>query len=237
MVRENHKDTKTQRNDPAIALFAKAPVLGQVKTRLAVDIGDSAALDLYIAFLKDSMARLCNLELKQLGRYLYLTSPWNRDITPEMEVKYQTSGDLGERMKTALKEIFSAGHSSGVVMGTDSPSLPSAYIVGAIEALRDTDCVIGPTEDGGYYLIGFRREAEERMKTLFSKMKWSTETVFSETKARAVAAGLSVVCLPRWYDVDTVAELAQLKQEILRCGIEKSECPNTAAILLGAAYI
>src|SRR5438552_13899872 len=115
----------------AIGLFARSPALGQVKTRLAAAIGDRAALDLYLSFVADCIVRIGKLDLQPLDRYLYLTSSWKTEISPlpdealKMTIRYQAEGDLGERMKAALLEIFTAGHWSGIITGTDSPSLPS----------------------------------------------------------------------------------------------------------------
>src|SRR5262249_22529265 len=152
------------------------------------------------------------------------------------EIKYQSDGDLGLRMMSAMEEIFQLGHSSAMIVGADSPNLPRSFLIEALDKLNEVDCVIGPTEDGGYYLMGARREALPKMRPLFFDMIWSTDKVFAETMKRAEAGRLSVYCLPEWYDIDTKADLERLKREVEEATAMQSECPRTAALLTAGLY-
>lgn len=222
-----------KREQAAIALFARAPVLGQVKTRLAQAIGARGALALYLAFVDDCVARLARV--RNIDRYLYLTSTWDEKVTPlpesaAMAIRYQSAGDLGARMQSAITELIADGYGRVLIVGTDSPDLPAGLIDDALAALVNSQCVIGPADDGGYYLIGVARACAPRLPILFENIAWSTEAVCSETLARARAAGISVACLPRWYDIDTVADLERLKRSLAQ---GRAECPRTRAVLKG----
>jgi uncharacterized protein len=204
----------------ALLLFARTPALGAVKTRLAADIGAPMALSLHIAFINDCLKYLTSVD--QTDCYLYLTSPWDTGVAPlpnllaekSITIKYQAQGDLGARMQQAILESFNTGYRAVIIFGSDSPNLPGEYLQAAIDALIDNDCVVGPSEDGGYYLIGARVEIAEQLAIIFQDINWSTDTVFDETVQRITAIGWRGSYLPKWYDVDTLSDLIRLKQDL-----------------------
>ena len=204
----------------ALIVFAKAPVPGRVKTRLtgrpALDAGsvlsEEEAARLYEAFLRDA--------LDQYGALgpdvrLYWGSPLADvpdGLVPADVRQYEQAGDgLGARMQRAFLETFAAGYERIVIVGTDHPTLPSAFIQEAFAALHEPLAVaIGPSEDGGYYLLGMN----EFYPQLFAGMAYSHADVFAETLARAGRTSASLTVLPLWYDVDTPEALDRLRRDL-----------------------
>lgn len=194
----------------AVLLFVKAPVKGRVKTRLAAQLGDDAALKLYRGFVLDILdtigksghpCRICfhppdagDAVAGWLGRH--------RRYLP------QEGSDLGARMANAFAAVFSQGASQAVLVGSDIPDLPADIITGAIGSLKTNDAVIGPAHDGGYYLVGFRKETF--LPEVFRGIEWSTERVLEQTMQRFERSGCRVHRLPQWRDVDTVEDLQAL---------------------------
>lgn len=227
-------NNKTLNSKVAFALFAKTPQLGQVKTRLATSVGEKLALEFHLAFVADSLENVSKLSAL-VDCYLYLTKPWDfavAEFPSQIELftlKYQSSGDLGNRLKIAFSELFS-NYNSAIIIGTDSPNIPNLYLEEAISALSKYDSVIGPTTDGGYYLIGLKKEIKNFSK-IFANINWSTETVFQETIERIQNQGLSLCSLPTWYDVDTVKDLDLLKKDLLNPLSKTQECVNTKKLL------
>ncbi|KAF0249052.1 MAG: hypothetical protein FD167_1545 [bacterium] len=223
-----HKNSKT-----ALALFAKTPELGQVKTRLAASIGDKMALEFHLAFISDSLENVSQLTTP-IDCYLYLTQAWNLSIAPfpkglensQFRLKYQSDGDLGVRLSTAFLELFST-YQRVIIIGTDSPSLPISYLEEAILALTKQDCVIGPAIDGGYYLIGLNREIKN-LSEIFTDINWSTEKVFLETTACIQNKQLTLHSLPIWYDIDTLPDLVRLENDLLTL---TNKCFSTSKLL------
>lgn len=227
---------KLQNSKIAFALFAKTPELGQVKTRLAANIGEKLALELHLAFIADSLENVSKLN-RLVDFYLYLTKPWDFAISKlpvQLEkklftIKYQSSGNLGNRLEAAFLELFSK-YSSAIIIGTDSPNIPTSYLEEAILALSKYDSVIGPTIDGGYYLIGLKNQTKN-FQEIFSNINWSTETVFQETIKEIETLGLSFFKLPTWYDIDTVKDLDLLRKDLINPNNRLLECPNTQELL------
>lgn len=123
----------------------------------------------------------------------------------------QRGADLGERLQHCFAELFALGFASVVAIGADSPTLPGENVYDAFEALVEEDAVVlGPTDDGGYYLIGMRQMYDG----LFQGIPWSSAEVLNTTIKRAEAAEVDVLLLPEWYDVDTPAALERLQEEV-----------------------
>ena len=131
-----------------------------------------------------------------------------RSCPADVRLLPQRGADLGARMSRLLSDLLAEGYAGAIAVGTDTPTLPTAYLVEACEALRSgaADVVLGPSEDGGYYLIGLGAPAPE----LFVDMPWSTATVYAETLARARAGGRRISRLADWFDVDRVPDLVRL---------------------------
>jgi glycosyltransferase A (GT-A) superfamily protein (DUF2064 family) len=174
----------------ALAVMAKAPVAGQVKTRLCPPLTPAEAAALARCFLLD--------RLEQLG-----VLPAGVRLVP------QEGADLGARLDRVLTDLLAEGYAGAIAVDADSPTLPTAYLRRACGVLRDPaiDVVVGPCEDGGYYLIGLRAP----VPALFRDMPWSTAGVTEETLARARRLGLRLALLPSWFDVDRGEDLARLR--------------------------
>lgn len=220
-----------------LLVFAKDPVPGRVKTRLAPVLGDAGAAALYAAFVCDLCERLA------AGGEWDVTvaadpgpaTPFFRELAAELPVTVtaQGDGDLGARMARGLRQHLAQGADAVLLIGTDLPTLPAAHLDAARNALQDAPLVFGPTLDGGYYLVGARRSALadwDRIEArLFTGIQWGRETVLGETLARA--GDLQVALGPAWYDVDEPADLERLTRH-LESGAEPA-LPRTRAALAG----
>jgi rSAM/selenodomain-associated transferase 1 len=192
--------------------MAKVPAAGEVKTRLCPPLTPAAAATLARCFLLDRVEQLGGLELAEP---LVAFAPAEREaelrqlLPPWLTLVPQQGADLGARMDRLLTDLLGAGYPGAIALGTDSPTLPTAYLREGCAALLDqrADVVLGPSEDGGYYLVGLRRPAP----ALFRDMPWSTPAVLAETVARARRLGLEVWLLPTWFDVDRGADLVRLR--------------------------
>jgi rSAM/selenodomain-associated transferase 1 len=192
-----------------LIIFARAPVLGAVKTRLAQSVGEAAALALYEAFLDDTCMLTQGLGARRvLAVDGTLEHPALARLAKSQRLGLiaQGEGDLGAKMARAIAGHIAAG--PVVLIGSDAPTLPRPYLHQALDALVEHDVVIGPSDDGGYYLVGARRDLPE----LFADMPWSTAAVLPTTLGRL--AGHDHVVLPAWYDVDSAADLERLQAEL-----------------------
>jgi rSAM/selenodomain-associated transferase 1 len=189
----------------ALVIFAKYPEPGQVKTRLAADIGAEKAAELYREFLRTTVEKATTLNA--IETIVAYTPPQKREefaglLNADCRLEPQREGDLGQRMAAVFSELL-PNHSRVVIIGADSPTLPAGYLREAFAALSTADLVLGPTEDGGYYLVGLRSPQPQ----IFADIVWSTPTVFASTLERAKASGLQWHLLPTWHDVDTLTDL------------------------------
>jgi uncharacterized protein len=194
----------------AVAIMAKAPVAGEVKTRLCPPLSALEAAGLYECFLLDKIAQLRSVESAR--PVIAFTPESGRGVfarmAPGFELVVQRGGDLGSRLLNTLGGLLADGYHAALAIDTDTPTLPSAFLRSAVELAADptVDLVLGPSDDGGYYLIGMRHP----WPALFDGMPWSTADVLPETIRRAEAAGLRVACLPAWFDIDTPEDLDRL---------------------------
>jgi uncharacterized protein len=199
----------------ALAVAAKAPLPGTVKTRLHALLSKDDATELYRCFLKDTLALVASVpETETIISYTPKGSEhYFNDIMSNGErLLLQRGASFGDKLFHALADLLDEGFSSAAIMDSDSPTLPREYLVKTFEELaREGDrVVLGPAADGGYYLIGIKRPHRQ----LFDRITWSTAMVLSETIERAREIGLEVVLLPEWYDVDGVEEFARLRREL-----------------------
>lgn len=191
----------------AIIVFAKAPVAGQVKTRLCPPLTPDEAASLHGSLVLDILER-CQ-SLKGYDRILAGTPSPHHPFFRAMEARFkipvwdQQGEDLGARMAGVFKQALGAPYRSAVVIGTDIPGIHGPLLTSALKGLQDHDVVLGPTVDGGYYLIGLRSPVPE----LFENMPWSTDQVYERTKQRVQELGLSLKVLPTLRDFDTVEDL------------------------------
>jgi hypothetical protein len=193
-------------SDRALVVFVRHPAPGTVKTRLAAAVGPAAAAELYRALAEHVLEATAPVP-GEYERLVFFDPPEAgepmRAWLPGVRLLAQSAGDLGSRMSDAIARAFARGASRVAIVGTDAPGLSRETVVGALAALDAADVVIGPTEDGGYYLLALREPQPE----LFAGIAWSTPAVRPETRARAAAAGLLVRELPLLRDVDTLEDV------------------------------
>lgn len=200
-----------------ICIFAKPPVAGQVKTRLAAALGPERAADLARAFLDDTIAAVTALPWAQAA--LATTEA----IESQLPVLLQGEGDLGARIERVLRAALQRAPFA-IAIGADAPALPARLLEAARAALEDVDAVIGPADDGGFYLLGLRACPEG----LLADVPWSTSDTFTRTVERLRARGLRAHVLESWFDVDRVQDLDRLRAA-LRSG--EIDAPRTARLL------
>ena len=198
----------------AVAIMAKAPWPGAVKTRLCPPLLATEAAALYRCFLLDKIRAVGALTGAQpVIAYTPDDARAEFDtLAPSFTLVPQRGPDLGARLHEILTHLLAAGHAGALAVDSDTPTLPARFLQQAVDCLTrpGPDVVLGPTEDGGYYLIGVRRPHRE----LFDAMPWSTPEVLEVTLRRAAAAGLRAACLPSWFDVDTPDDLERLSKSI-----------------------
>jgi uncharacterized protein len=187
----------------ALAIFAKTPLPGLVKTRLTPPLSAEESADLYRCMLLDTIARVSTLPYDTFLFY-HGDERYFRGIASAAELIAQQGDDLGARLAQAFALLDSRGYRACSVIGTDAPDLPLSYIEESFRSLdAGSDVVFGPAEDGGYYLVGVSgRHAE-----LFHDIPWSSDKVLATSLERARASRLAAALLPSWYDVDCIDDL------------------------------
>lgn len=227
----------------ALSIMAKAPKAGSVKTRLVPPLTHEEAAALNVCFLKDTAANIGEFTHSHLCEGVAVYTPEGTEhlfhelLPSEFKLLLQRGEGFGARLFHAAKDLLATGYGSVCLIDSDSPTLPQAALATAITALsRAGDrIVLGPAEDGGYYLIGLK-QAHAR---LFMEIEWSTEKVLTQTMERAQELNLEIVLLPFWYDVDERASLRQLCNELF--GSRRSDsvisggyqAPHTRSYLAG----
>jgi rSAM/selenodomain-associated transferase 1 len=194
-----------------ILFFVKFPGVGKVKTRLAKAVGSAAASRLYEHFTTDMLDILggINADIVICFDSSEDKKKYCQWIGENFRYIAQDGKDIGERMHNALHRAFLDGYCRAIVIGSDIPDLPPDYINRAFIALGENNAVIGPSSDGGYYLIGFN--ADSLYKQVFEGINWSSGQEFDETmKAFNKMENYSVKVLDTWHDVDTVEDLQEL---------------------------
>lgn len=202
-----------QPNSNALIVVAKRPAAGQTKTRLSPPLSPEQASALYECFLHDTLSHMRQVSnTRHVIAYLpHDEQEYFHQIASDFELIPQEGDDLGERLDHALTSYLSRGYERVVIMDSDSPTLPTHYLSQAFDVLSDgADVVLGPCDDGGYYLIGIKKPTPR----LLREVHMSTPTVAAETIALAKEEGLKLISLPTWYDVDDAASLSRLGQEI-----------------------
>lgn len=224
---------ETTRTDNALYIAAKAPRPGLAKTRLARHLGQSAALQLYRAFLCDLSARFASLPQDldcTLGWYITPPDAWV-ELAPIVTLEGRASrptvlaqgkGDWTHRQEALFIGAAQRGEARTVLIASDSPQLPTTTIASAFRQLEDHDLVLGPVTDGGYYLIGMRGYHE-----VLRGIPMSTQTVTKEIAARATQQGLSVGWTAPTFDIDEITDLPQLCQLVTK----RSDLPATRTAL------
>ncbi len=216
-----------------LGVFAKAPVPGRAKTRLAETAGDAWAARVAAAFLADTLERLAAAGAR---RFVAFDPPDARPffaslVAGRYELAAQAPGHLGERLSAFVRDRQREGAAAIVLVGTDSPTLPAEFVRRAFEELERADLVLGPATDGGYYLVGCGR----RLPPIFEGIDWGGPRVLAETVARLGEPGWRLAVLPPWYDVDTAQDWEMLCGHLAalrRAGTDPS-VPHTERLLTG----
>jgi rSAM/selenodomain-associated transferase 1 len=211
----------------AIIVIGKAPAPGAAKTRLVPPLTADEAAALYRGFLLDTvqLAQALGWEHTALV-HPRGDGPFLQALTARTALLEQPRTGIGDALAYAFERHFAVGCDSVVLIGSDNPTLPAAPIRAAQAALRTPeDLSIGPSADGGYYLIGMRRP----YLALFDGIDWSTSRVYAQTLGRAGDLGLRVHAVEEWYDVDEPADLERLAAELER--LPARVAPNTRAVL------
>jgi rSAM/selenodomain-associated transferase 1 len=205
----------------------RVPGAEPVKTRLHASLGVGAATLLYRCFVLDTLEAAAGVPgLEVVAAYSPASAAREMaGLAPGVRAIPQRGDDLGARMANLVTDLLGAGHGAALVTGSDLPTLPAARFAEAARALAGggADVVLGPSEDGGYYVVGLTRPAP----ALFADMRWSALDVFAVTCGRAQALGLRVHRLPPWYDVDTTADLVRLRDDLATAA--GAPAPGTAA--------
>lgn len=216
--------------DDVSILFARTPVPGRVKTRLQPPLTAAEACRLHEAATHDTAELLDQTMAGASKRIFWSHAPASNENSGKVQLpssffaEVQRGHDLGARMADAFTRAFSSGASRVVIFGSDSPHLPASRIPQAFAVLSDHDCVLGPAEDGGYYLIGCRRFDPR----LFDSVAWSSPQTFEQTLANARRLNYTVAVLESWYDLDEWRDIERLAEEAKR-GLVLS--PHVAAFL------
>jgi rSAM/selenodomain-associated transferase 1 len=201
------------RNRAALIVVAKRPAPGQTKTRLTPPLSAAQAAQLYECFLRDTLDLMRGVpDVQRSIAFLPIEArDYFAQLAPDFDLIPQEGADLGMRLDQALTHYLTSGCDHAVIMNSDGPTLPIDYLRRAfIELAAGAEVVLGPSTDGGYYLIGLSQPAPR----LLREVRMSTSQVLADTLALAHEEQLRVAVLPAWYDVDDAASLSRLIAEL-----------------------
>ena len=214
-ARNSQAPLAVNQQEGALVVFAKAPIPGQVKTRLCPPLTSDEAATVHGSFVLDTLERTKAAVSKfrlPVDRYLACAPSSALAFFKVMEERQavrlldQEGEELGARMNRVFETLFARGYGRVVIVGTDVPSLPLESYQQAVQQLDRYDVVLGPALDGGYYVVGLKKAAP----ALFQDIPWSTDRVLTLTKEKAAGLGLDVGLLREWRDVDTIDDLKAL---------------------------
>ncbi len=208
---------------PAVAIFARAVSPGAVKTRLIPLFGAPGAAEFHAALISDTVRKL-NHVAKHASRYFFLAG-WK--FPPSLagyRRQRQRGGGLGVRLEQAFQLLFRR-HTAAVIIGTDSPELPPKVLVRALGELRSCDAVLGPCPDGGYYLIGMRRQERQRLRGVFRRVRWGSSSAFRDTLDSFLRRGFICSILDHCPDVDRPEDFRRLRRSMGRSGAARLASP------------
>jgi rSAM/selenodomain-associated transferase 1 len=255
----NHPERMARRGHCAMAVMTKAPQAGRVKTRLVPPLTPEEAAELNKCFLRDTTVAISSaccrrpvgdkkMDFKPeasashneaattaCGIAVYTPvgaeSAYSDILPVDFTLLPQRGDKFGERLYLAVEDLFKCGFESVCLIDSDSPNVPPENFAEAVELLsaREERVVLGPSDDGGYYLIGVKKPN----KHLFEQIDWSTERVLNQTIQRATEIGVEVKLLPSGYDVDDGASLRRLCDELLGEQGDDSTAPSTRKFLAG----
>jgi len=211
-----------------IIIFAKAPIKGHVKTRLAKNISGSDIVNLYRQFVLDLLIKT---EKTGLPVKIFYDPPGAQPLMTDWlgnrhDFFSQNGPDLGQKMANAFLNMFKQGIGRAILIGTDFPDLPDRILTDAMLRLENHGAVIGPTVDGGYYLIGFREDSF--LPSVFTDIPWGTPDVYKKTMSILKASGTVVYPLPKWRDIDDYDDLMAFIESLKKT---PSDAKNTYSFL------
>jgi uncharacterized protein len=226
-----------KRPRPALIVFCREPIEHQVKTRLIGSMTPAAAAALSDAFIRDALAKAVSVRPARI--VIAASAPdgaerskYFRRLARQFDADLidQGGGSLGRRMARSLEPFSSNG---ALLIGTDTPSLPSAMIARSLDELSRTRVIVAPSLDGGYYAVGVRGA----MPPIFTAIRWGTRHVFDATIERLECAGIPYALGPAWYDVDRWADVMLLAAHLrilarTRSRARPSPCPATESVLV-----
>ena len=223
----------------AVAMMAKAPRIGDAKTRLAPPLSETEAAALSSCFIRDTADNIiAAAQSAPIHGHVACSPPDSeavfRALLPEPirllpSRRVGLGHSLGHSLADAAKDLLAAGYGSVCLVNSDSPTLPTSVLTEAAQTLLASEdrVVLGPAEDGGYYCIGLKSPHAR----LFEDIAWSAEQVLAQTHERAHEIGLDTAVLPMWYDIDDLASLRRLAEELLGNPIQrKSANPVRGAV-------
>ncbi len=212
---------------PAVIVMLKAPRAGTVKTRLTTILPEESAAALARCFAQDTIAKAKSVAARVIVAYAPADGRHELEILLPDNLHWieQHGQDLGARLDAVTAKAAAANFAPLVVIGTDSPTMPVAFISEALRALAANECdvALGPADDGGYYLIGLRQFVPD----LFQNIEWSTSLAYEQTARNAALLNQRILRLPVWYDVDTPRDLLRLRDELNADAKAQTRAPAT----------
>src|SRR3954454_16279440 len=229
----------------ALGVMTKAPQAGRVKTRMVPPLTPEEAAELNRCFLRDTAAAISSAcshravgDARKTARAsaIAVYTPvgaelaYNDILPDDFSLLPQRGDKFGERLYFAVEDLFKCGFDSVCLIDSDSPTVPAENFAEAVELLSTSDdrIVLGPSDDGGYYLIGVKKPHRH----LFEQIDWSTDRVLNQTVQRAIEIGIEVKLLPTGYDVDDAASLRRICDELLGENARDGIAPNTLKFLV-----
>jgi rSAM/selenodomain-associated transferase 1 len=196
-----------------LGIFVKTPVPGEVKTRLSPPLEPQEACELYRAFIAELVVRLSRLKKVSLTVfYAGFTAAELEGLVPaRTSLVPQEGSSPGERLENAFRTLLARDGAPACVIGSGSPDLPLAYVKRAFVKLKHKEIVLGPSLDGGCYLIGLQRPVPDILRGI----SWGGSRAFRDTIGKVKSQGLSLGLIPPWYDVDDEASLALLETMLI----------------------
>ncbi len=204
----------------AIIVFAREPQQGRVKTRMLKSLQAVFVTDLYKTFIEDVLEQVTAVE--PADKFLYYAHdrdevPFLNQFADRLTIRAQQGQTLGDRMHHAFSEVAAQGYKRAVIIGTDCIEISRQDLADALETLTTAQCCLGPSTDGGYYLIGL----QQSHPAIFEGVEWGTETVFDTSVANIRRLGLSLTILPTKEDMDTIESLKSFGERMDRVDIAR----------------
>lgn len=209
-----------------VCIFVKPPEPGAVKTRLIPELGPERTAELAEAFLEDTVAMVRTLPWAEC--IIAATKAFERSYFKPEEVWLQSEGDLGDRLEKVLRLALKR-RAIVLAIGGDSPGLPAAYLQTARDALKTADAVLGPSADGGFYLMGLK----DCPAGVLDGIQWSHSTTLAATVHKLEQFGMKTVLIDPWFDIDSHEDLERLRRQL---ATDPSAAPRTAELLSRASF-